>query len=140
MREERELLPHQRTVDALLAGDLGEQPAQLGGALASGIGGAGRDERAQPLERDLRGRDAERGAGALQQRGTVLLERAAAAHLGLHVGQSRQDGVDVALADRLALLEHEAEQAAGGADLAVQVDEQLGFQDGAHAASFLSEG
>src|SRR3954447_16232280 len=34
MREERELLAHQGTIDAVLASDLGEQAAQLGGALA----------------------------------------------------------------------------------------------------------
>ena len=107
---------------------------------AGGVGGAGADERAEALERDLRGRDAERGAGALQQRGAVLLEGAAAAHLGLHVGEAREHDVDVALADRLALVEHEAEQTAGGGDLRVQVDEQLGFEHGAHAASFRSEG
>ena len=32
--EEGELLAHQRAVDAVLAGDLGQQPAQLGRALA----------------------------------------------------------------------------------------------------------
>ena len=138
--EEGELLPHQRAVDAVLTSDLGEQAAQLGGALAGRVGGAGADERAEALERDLRGRNAERGAGALQQRGALLLEGAAAAHLGLHVGEARQDGFDVAVADRLALVEHEAEQTAGGVDLRVQVDEQLGFENRAHAESFRSEG
>jgi hypothetical protein len=138
--EERELLAHERAVDAVLARDLGEQPAQLGGALARGCGGAGGHERAQPLERDLGGGNAERGAGALQQRGAVLLERAAAAHLGLDLGQAGEHAVHVAGADRLALLEHERQQLAGRVDLCVQVDEQLGFQDRAHAASFRSEG
>ena len=97
------------------------------------VGGAGGDERAEALERDLGGGHAERGAGALQQRGAVLLERAAAAHLGLHVGEAGEHGLDVALADRLALVEDEREQAAGGVDLRVQVGEQLGFEHGAHA-------
>ncbi len=104
------------------------------------VGGAGGDERAEPLERDLGGGDAERRAGTLQQRRAVLLERAAAAHLGLHVGEAGEHGVDVALADRLALVQDQREQAAGGVDLRVQMDEQLGFEHGAHEASFLSEG
>ena len=66
--------------------------------------------------------------------------RAAAAHLGLDVGEAREHGVDVAGADRLALREHEAEQAAGGRDLRVEVDEQLGFEGGAHEASFRRAG
>ena len=49
-------------------------------------------------------------------------------------------GVDVAGADRLALREHEAEQALGGRDLRVEVDEQLGFEGTAHEASFRMEG
>jgi hypothetical protein len=102
--------------------------------------GAGGHERAQPLERDRGGAHAERGAGALQQPGTVVLERAAAAHLGLHVGEAAEHGVDVAGADRLALLEHEAEQPAGGRDLRVEVDEQLGLEGGAHGASLRSIG
>ena len=74
--EERELLPHQRAVDAVLAGDLGEQATQLGGAVAGGLGGAGRDQRAEVLKGDGGGLDAERGAGALQQPGAILLEGA----------------------------------------------------------------
>ena len=138
MGEEGKLLAHQRAVDAVLAGDLGEQAAQLGGALAGGLGGAGGDERAEALERDLGGGDAERGAGALQQRGAVLLEGAAAAHLGLHVGEPGEHDVDVARADRLALVEDEREQAAGGVDLRVQVDEQLGFENRAHDGVLLA--
>ena len=136
----RELLAHERAVDAVLAGDLGQQAAQLGGAVARGLGGAGADQRAEVLERDGGDRDAERGAGALQQPGAVLLEAAAAAHLGLDVGQARDHGVDVAGADRLALREHEAEQALGGRDLRVEVDEQLGFEGTAHEASFRRDG
>ena len=140
MRQERELLAHQRAVDAVLAGDLGQQAAQLGGALARGLGRGGRHERAQALERDLRGGHAERGAGALQQRGPVLLEDAAAAHLGLHLGELAEHGLHVTGADRLALFQHEAEQAAGRVDLRVQVDEQLGFENRAHDGSFRSDG
>ena len=95
-------------------------------------GGAGRDERAQALERDGRGGDAEGGPGALQQPGALHLQRAAAAHLGLDVGEPGQHGLGVALADRRALGQHELEQAAGGVDLRVQVGEQLGFEHGAH--------
>ncbi len=138
--EEGELLPHQRAVDAVLAGDLGEQAAQLGGALAGGLGGAGGDELAEVLERDLGGGQAERGAGALEQRGTVLLEGAAATHLGLHVGELGEHDVDVARPDRLALAEDEREETLGGVDLRVQVDEQLGFENRAHDGSFRSDG
>ena len=65
---------------------------------------------------------------------------AAAAHLGLDLGEAREHGVDVAGADRLALLEHVAEQALRGRDLRVEVDEQLGFEGGAHEASFRRDG
>ena len=132
VREEGELLAHQRAVDAVLAGDLGQQAAQLGGALHGGLGGARGDERAQPLERDRGGRDAERRAGALQQRRALLLERAAADHLGLDVGEAGEHRVGVALADGRALGEDELEEVAGGVDLRVQVDEQLGLEDRAH--------
>ena len=140
MREERELLAHQRTVDPVLAGDLGQQAAQLGGAVARGLGGGGADQRAEVLERDGGDLDAERGAGALEQPGAVLLEAAAAAHLGLDVGEAAEHGVDVAGADRLALREHVAEQALSGRDLGVEVDEQLGFEGVAHEASFRRDG
>ena len=136
MGEERELLPHQRTVDAVLAGDLGQQAAKLGGAVAGRGGGTRAHERAEALERDLGGGDAEGDPGALQQPGAVLLEAAAAAHLGLHVGEAGEHDVHVTGADRLALLEHEREQPPGRGHLGVQVDEQLGFEDSAHEASF----
>ena len=78
------------------------------------------------------GRDAERDAGALQQRRALLLERAAADHLGLDVGEPGEHRVGVALADGRALGEDELEQVAGRVDLRVQVDEQLGLEDRAH--------
>ena len=71
VRQERELLAHEGTVDAVLAGDLGEQAAQLGGALHRRLGGGRGDELAEALERDGRGRQAEGGAGALEQAGAV---------------------------------------------------------------------
>src|SRR4051812_3777555 len=83
VRQERELLAHQRAVDPMLASDLGQQSAKLGGALHGGLGSAWSDERAQPLEGDSGGGDAEGGAGTLQEAGALLLERAAAHHLGL---------------------------------------------------------
>ena len=89
-------------------------------------------ELAETLERDGRGRQAERDAGALEQAGALLLELAAAHHLRLDVGQAGEDGLGVALADGRALREHELEQLAGGVDLLVQVDEQLGLEDRAH--------
>jgi len=130
--EEGELLAHQGAVDAVLAGDLGEQAAQLGGALHRRGRGVGRDQAAEPFERDVGGGHAERRAGALQQAGALLLELAAADHLGLDVGEAREDGLGVALADGRALREHEPEQLAGGVDLLVQVGEQLGLEDRAH--------
>src|SRR3954452_17188765 len=78
VRQERELLAHQRAVDPVLARDLGEQAAQLRGALAGGASGAGGDERAQALKCDVGGGRAERGAGALEQPGAVGLEPPAA--------------------------------------------------------------
>ena len=133
MGEEGQLLAHQRAVDAVLARDLGEQAAQLGGALHRGAGGVRCHERAQPLERHLGGGHAERGAGAQQQAGALGLELGARDHLGLHVAEPGEHGVDVAGADRGALREDVAEQATGRVDLAVEMDQQLGFQHAAHA-------
>ena len=116
----------------MLASDLGQQSAKLGGALHGGLGGAWGDERAQPLERDGGGRDAEGGAGALQEARALLLERAAADHLGLDVGEAGEHRVGVALADRRALGEDELEEMTCGVDLRVQVDEQLSLEDRAH--------
>ena len=48
------------------------------------------------------------------------------------VGEPGEHGVDVAGADRLALLEDEREQALGRRDLRVEVGEQLGLEHGAH--------
>ena len=76
--------------------------------------------------------DAEGGAGALQQRGALLLELAAADHLGLDVGEAGEHRVGVALADGRALGEDELEEMACRVDLRVQVDEQLGLEDRAH--------
>ena len=116
----------------MLAGDLGQQAAQLGGALHRGLGGAGRHELAEALERDGGRGQAEGGAGALEQAGAVGLELAAADHLVLDVGEAGQDGLGVALADRGALREDELQEMAGRVDLRVQVDEQLGLEDRAH--------
>ena len=66
----------------------------------------------------------------------VLEQGAAAAHLGLDLGELAEDAVDVADADRLALVEHEPEQAAGGGELGVEVREQLDLEHGDHARSF----
>jgi hypothetical protein len=75
-------------------------------------------------------------AGALQHARALLLERAAAAHLGLDPGELGEYAVDVARADRGALLEHEREQPARGRELGVEVREQLGLEHRAHARSF----
>ena len=132
MREERQLLAHEGTVDAVLASDLGEQAAQLGGTLHRGLRGGGRHELTQALERDRGRGQAEGGAGALEQTGAVGLELAAADHLVLDVGQAGQHGLGVALADRGALGEDELEEMPGRVDLRVQMDEQFGLQDRAH--------
>src|SRR3954454_20204674 len=81
VRQERELLAHQRAVDAVLASDLGQQSAKLGRTFHGRLGGTWSDERAQPLERDGGGGDAESGARALEEAGAFLLEAAAADHL-----------------------------------------------------------
>ena len=123
--EEGELLAHERAVDGVLAGDLGEQAAQLGGALAGG-GAPRRGPAGRPaLEGDGVGRDAERGAGGGEDRGARALQGGAAAHLGLDVGQAGQDAVDVAGADRLALAQDDAQQPARGGDLGVEVAEDV---------------
>src|SRR5215211_910239 len=72
--EEGELLTHQRAVDAVLAGDLLEQAAQLGAALAGGRGLERRHQRGQGLERHRGGRHAQALAGAGQQLGAGALE------------------------------------------------------------------
>ena len=87
---------------------------------------------AQALERDRGGGQAEGGAGALEQAGAVLLELAAADHLGLDVGEAGEHRLGVALADRRALGEDELEEMTRRVDLRVQVDEQLGLEDRAH--------
>jgi hypothetical protein len=122
-------------VDAVLASDLGQQPAQLGGPLHGGAAGGRRDERAQALQRHLGRGHAEGDAGALQQPGALGLELGAGDHLALDLGQPCEDGLDVAGADRRALREHGAQQAARGRDLLVEVNEQLGFQDSAHGVT-----
>ena len=77
MGEEGELLAHERAVDAVLAGDLAEQAAQLGRALARRAGALGRDQHAQALERHVRARRTpSSAAGALQQADALLLEPA----------------------------------------------------------------
>jgi hypothetical protein len=51
--QERELLAHERAVGLVLALDLGEQPAQLGGALVRGGRLGGGEEQAERVEGDL---------------------------------------------------------------------------------------
>src|SRR4051812_32186087 len=120
----------------MLAGDLGQQPAKFGGTLHGGLGGAWSDERAQPLERDGGGGDAEGGAGALQEACALLLEAAAADHLRLDVGEAGEHRVGVALADGRTLGEDELEEMTCGVGLRVQVDQQLSLEDGgAHRAT-----
>src|SRR5215212_4213388 len=91
--QERELLAHERAVDAVFAGDLLEQAAQLGAALARGGGLERRHQRGQGLERDRGGRDAQALAGAGQQLGAGALEAAAQVHLGLDVAQAGDDAL-----------------------------------------------
>ena len=64
--------------------------------------------------------------------GALLLEPAATDHLGLDVGEAGEHRLGVALADRGALRQHQLEQVARRVDLRVQMDEQLGLEDGAH--------
>ena len=64
--------------------------------------------------------------------GALLLERAAADHLGLDVGEAGEHRFGVALADRRALRQDELEEMARRVDLRVQMDEQLGLEDRAH--------
>src|SRR3954471_9839443 len=65
--EERELLAHEGAVDAVLAGDLAEQAAQLRAALPGGAGVRRRHQRGQRLERHAVGGQAEARAGLLEQ-------------------------------------------------------------------------
>ena len=130
MGEERQLLAHQRPVDAVLAGDLAQQSAQLGRALARRAGAGRGDQRAEPLQRHVLGRQAEQLARALQQPGALLLEPAAAAHLGLDLGQLGEHALGVALADRLALREHEPQQTLRRVELMVEMGEQLRLEHG----------
>src|SRR4051812_24454312 len=101
--QERQLLTHERAVDAVLAGDLLEQAAQLGAALAGGGGLERRHQRGQALERHGGGRDAQALAGTREKLGARAFEPAAHVHLGLDVAQPGDDAFDVLLADRLAL-------------------------------------
>ena len=95
--EEGQLLAHQRAVDAVLARDLAEQPAQLRAAGARVLRLGRRQQGRDPLERDCAGHDAQRHAGAAQQRHALLLQAPALRHLGLDVRQPRKHGVGAAL-------------------------------------------
>src|SRR4029450_388943 len=77
--EERELLAHERAVDRVLAGDLGQQSAQTRRALGGGGGLTGLEQLGECLEGDGVRRDAERGACGSEDRGAVGLERGAGA-------------------------------------------------------------
>src|SRR4051812_28007795 len=61
--EERELLAHEGAVDRVLAGDLGQQAAQLGAALAGALRVGGAHQGGKGVERHRVGGGAERGAG-----------------------------------------------------------------------------
>ncbi len=125
MVEEGELLAHERAVDAVLAGDLGEQAAELCAARAGELGLGRGHELGDRLERDARGVEAEGGAGAVQQRGALVLHARAGAHLGLDLGHRGEHAVDLAGADGGALAQDALEQAAGGDDLGLEVVEDL---------------
>ena len=123
--EEGELLAHEDAVDRVLAGDLGQQAAQLGGAL-EGDGAVRRGQQlGQRLDGHRVGRDAQRGAGGGEDGGARALQGGAAAHLGLDVGQARHDLLDLAGADRLALAQDGAQQPARRGDLGVEVADDV---------------
>src|SRR5215208_3451713 len=123
--EEGQLLTHQGPVDAVLAGDLLEQAAQLGAALAGGGGLERRHQRGQALERHGGGRNAQALARTREKFRAGALQAAAQVHLGLDVAQTSDDALDVLLADRLALSQDRAEQTAPGRDLLLQVLDHL---------------
>ena len=60
----------------------------------------------------------------------VALQAGAALHLGLHLAQAGEDGVDVAVADRGALAQDGVQQPAGGGDLRVEVAQDVGAEGG----------
>ena len=69
-------------------------------------------------------------AGALEQHDALVLELLAVIQLGLeHAGQ-RHDALDVAVADRGALLEHHSEQPPGGDELGFEMRDHLVGQGG----------
>ena len=74
--------------------------------------------------------EAEGGAGAVQQRGALVLHARAGAHLGLDLGHRGEHAVDLAGADGGALAQDALEQAAGGDDLGLEVVEDLGAHRG----------
>jgi hypothetical protein len=120
----------------VLACDLGEQPAKLGRPSPRELGGAGGDERAQRLQRDLVRGPADGARRLLEQRGPRALEGGAAAHLALQALHQDEHLLGVARAHGGALLEHELEQLARGGDLGVEVGEQVEFERHHPARSF----
>ena len=110
--EERKLLAHEGAVDDVLALDLAEQAAQLGGALD----GEARPRRrviseARPSSVTSCGLAAEDPGGADEQLGALGLQRAAALHLALDLGEAGEHGLDVLAARRGALAQDGVEQA-----------------------------
>ena len=131
--EERELLAHQRAVDAVLARDLAEQAAQLGGALARRAGALGGDQRAQALERDVRRGDAEqrrrRAAAARVRSCSSRPRRPISVWISASLASTRSTS-RARIASPWASTS--AQQLLGGADLVVEVGEQLRLEHRVH--------
>ena len=113
-------------VDAVLAGDLGEQAAQLGAALAGRRRWAGASRWASDSIVTMWG-GTPRWAPAVvtAHERSASLETGAAAHLGLDVGEARQDRLDVAVADGLALAQDGSQQPAPRGELVVEMPDDV---------------
>ncbi len=124
MIEEQELLADQHAVLTMDARDLRQQPLELGRKGAdtcrSGLGG----QLQQHVQGDLIGMDAENLSGRSEQRIALTLDLRALAHLNPDVGEAGQDTLHVLLADRLALGEHDLQQAPVRRQLPLEVFDQ----------------
>src|SRR3954452_2914892 len=125
--EERELLADQHAVLVVHTADLEQQAAQLEAGGADRLDLGLRAEGEEVVELELVDVAAERGRDLGEQRVPLGLEGLARAELALEVGQPGEHRLDVLPPDRLALGEHDPEQAPGRRELHAQVVENAHY-------------
>jgi hypothetical protein len=93
--------------------------------LSSALRAGAVHQRAQQRQRDGLGGHAQSFAAACEQPRALLLEQLPATHLSAQNAREAHDRVDVARADRRALLEHDLEQAARRRELRVEMRQHV---------------